>query len=584
MSSDSSDGECEQVSAPTPSSHSLSSLTLRSPFNGGASSSSVPEYVKNKPQGNKKLSWLWEFFHISNPLLENGANHAVTACCTLCTNGKVLNMPRDGSTSVLLSHMRSQHHQIYKAKKCTDETAVNISVPNGKKRKTEIQSKIDCHLLKEQKFDQGVLKRLLVKWIVRAYMPFTTCIDSDFREILEYLNPYVKNFGVNGIKDEIIRFAHKGREYVKTALEGQHFALTTDHWTSRANDNYAGVTAHYINANWELKTFTLCCCRHEGTQGAVDIIDLLDKTKEEFGLSDDYLMATVTDTAASMNLAGQLMNRPHHYCADHVLELTAKLLSDLKGVHAILKNCRAIVGSINQSSQVAEHIEKLQKQFNQPILTVIQDVITRWWSTYNMLERFFKLKHIIDVLCKQKIIDHSVSDEEFKFIELLLPVLYPFKLFQQSLEGENYVTLSSLPDMINRIRIHLSDIASKATTTATVATSKLDKHNKGTNDTLVNLVNLDDNLSASIGNICKILLEDFNNRWGNGCNAFDQNDIRGYRNRQIGIPKLSFIAAAMDPRMKSLDCMNQSDKDKTWLCVLWLLEEWLLCKDVEPIK
>ena len=70
-------------------------------------------------------------------------------------------------------------------------------------------------------------------------------------------------------------------------------------------------------------------------------------------------MATVTDTAANMNLAGQLMSRPHHYCADHVLELTAKLLSDLKGVHDILKNCRAIIGSIHQSSQVAEHIEKL---------------------------------------------------------------------------------------------------------------------------------------------------------------------------------------------------------------------------------
>ena len=81
-----------------------------------------------------------------------------------------------------------------------------------------------------------------------------------------------------------------------------------------------------------------------------------------------------------------------------------------------------------------------------------------------------------------------------------------------------------------------------------------------------------------------IFLEDFNMRWGNGYNAFDQNDVRGFRNRQVGIPKLAFIAAAMDPRMKSLDCMTQVDKDKTWLCVQWLVEEWLLCKDVEPVS
>ncbi len=69
----------------------------------------------------------------------------------------------------------------------------------------------------------------------------------------------------------------------------------------------------------------------------------------------------------------------------------------------------------------------------------------------------------------------------------------------------------------------------------------------------INEANVTDSIAniADIANIAKIL-EDFCNRWGNGDDAFDQSNYIVDRNRQIGIPKLAFIAAAMDPRTKNL--------------------------------
>ena len=34
-------------------------------------------------------------------------------------------------------------------------------------------------------------------------------------------------------------------------------ALTGDHWTSVSNDNYLGVTAHFIDNVWKLRSFAL---------------------------------------------------------------------------------------------------------------------------------------------------------------------------------------------------------------------------------------------------------------------------------------------------------------------------------------
>ena len=72
-----------------------------------------------------------------------------------------------------------------------------------------------------------------------------------------------------------------------------------------------------------------------------------------------FLVATVTYTAANKNAAWQLMSKAHHYGADHVLELTAKLLCNLKGVYEILATCRSLVGSIRHSSQAEEELRHL---------------------------------------------------------------------------------------------------------------------------------------------------------------------------------------------------------------------------------
>ena len=402
-------------------------------------------------------------------------------------------MGKDMSTSVLIRHVEAHHRAEFRAHVTSDATSSqggndnknDTSVIVGVKRKLLQQLNIQSFVVPEEPFEQEIWISKLTKFIARSFMPISLVEDEDFRDIVRYLYRQVPHISRRSMNDSIMWYAERGRNIVKLLMKDQYFSITTDHWTSRGRNNFVAVTAHFINADWDLKTFVLCCSEHEGTQGAEEIVEVLNKTKAKFNLNDDLLVATVTDTAANMNAAGQFMSKAHHYCADHVLELTAKLLCNLKGVFEILATCRSIVGSIRHSSQAEEELKRLQTNFNELhpteaelVVTGIQDISVRWWSTFNMLERFLRLRRCVDSMCINRVIDHNVIlSHEWVFLEHLNKLLRPFKNFQVALEGEQYVTISLLPEIIINIRNHLLSYANNATTTATIATTKVTKKN-----------------------------------------------------------------------------------------------------------
>jgi len=69
------------------------------------------------------------------------------------------------------------------------------------------------------------------------------------------------------------------------------------------------------------------------------------------------------------------------------------------------------------------------------------------------------------------------------------------------------------------------------------------------------------------------LLADFNTRWGTGDEGtvFRRDITRGDRNRQVGLQPNILLAAACDPRMKSLTFIPDMDKREIWDAVFELM-------------
>ena len=83
----------------------------------------------------------------------------------------------------------------------------------------------------------------------------------------------------------------------------------------------------------------------------------------------------------------------------HKLELVTKLAfkDDPESLNTMAA-CLSIVTFFNSSSSATEKLKEKSKSRLGAALTVVQDVVTRWWSTYSMCERLLRLKNVLTVM------------------------------------------------------------------------------------------------------------------------------------------------------------------------------------------
>ncbi len=104
------------------------------------------------------------------------------------------------------------------------------------------------------------LTNTIAKWIAKDCRPISIVEDSGFLDVLQVASQdsYYKPPSRATVMTKIHELYENEKEKRKEVLaQVNHIALTGDHWTSVSNNNYLGVTAHFISDTWELKSFAL---------------------------------------------------------------------------------------------------------------------------------------------------------------------------------------------------------------------------------------------------------------------------------------------------------------------------------------
>lgn len=522
-----------------------------------------PSFQERKRYAKKNAkAGIWKFFEVYS---DKALRHM--AYCKICQGD--INYTLTMSTGMLTRHMRSKHRKEYE--EMLEEAAVKRIEANcnGSSLSTQDETdKLQCSIENFVEFSPGFEKKLLA-WIIDTYQPLHACEHPTFREMCRSLSLKAPTIGISKLQNLLSMETALMRVKLRSALKGVQVSITTDAWTSCNNVTFITCTAHFIQPKaWLLHHMPLGIFKKSGTSHAEDVVRYVKNILAGYNIMYSDIFCIVTDTEATMVKAARIFcsdarqegaELSWHGCIDHLLNLVTKVaFKDFAESEGTMNKARELVGHFSSSSQAEEIL--LSKQIPGSAVKCIQDVTTRWWSTYSMCERLIRLQPYFSLMEAEGQLDKNLTEMQWKIVKDTTALLEPFMCAQRLLEGESYVSVSMIAFLVWKIRKGLDDAIESPQSSEHVRQLAVKMNNK------------------------------FEEQWGCGTpgTVATEHLSEGPRRRPKGIPRLALVASLLDPRFKFGPGFSVQDKNYVWNIIGQMMTQIAMLEhqeqDDEPLR
>ena len=295
--------------------------------------------------------------------------------------------------------------------------------------------------------------------------PLSTIDDKGFRNLLATMEPkYVAPSRKAMTNTHIPILYQETRDKLKSQVTNtKSFSITTDMWTSMANQSYMSVTAHFVDDEFQLRSALLDTKEFLGAHTGVNIAAELEAVLDEWGLSASNIAAVVTDNGSNIIRAISDLEWPSITCFSHTLQLAViEGTTSTSEICKALGRCRKLAGHFHHSPKSTDLLKQKQSDLHVPPHRLIQEVSTRWNSSFYMVERIVEQQQpLCATLFELRKGDLMPTDNEFSTMETYLSVMKPLVEITEVLGGQKYVSVSSLRPIIHKLKnTYLSPCAS----------------------------------------------------------------------------------------------------------------------------
>lgn len=243
--------------------------------------------------------------------------------------------------------------------------------------------------------------------------------------------------------------------------------LSTDGWTSRIQDHYITVNAHYLTEMWQPVTVNLTTEVMRDRETADNVGSRLEEVAEEWGIGQK-ITAIVTDNARNMVRAIEHLNvsQPNDVtCSAHTLQLAIRDGLNIPKIKEVCGKASKIVAHFHHSHLAQNQLSKRQEVLGLQKKKLIQSCVTRWNSTYFMLESLQKNRTaVVSVISDRSITNAKVAkrleftEEDWTLIEKLIPALQPLQLATEVFcDAKNPLSVVR-PVIFTLVEQHFTDI------------------------------------------------------------------------------------------------------------------------------
>ncbi|XP_050561099.1 zinc finger BED domain-containing protein 4 [Spodoptera frugiperda] len=216
--------------------------------------------------------------------------------------------------------------------------------------------------------------------------------------------------------------------------------ITIDIWTSLANDSMLAVTGHYIEEEeFAIKSLLLDCVPLDDAHTAKNLADTIKSICQEWNVSDKILLA-VSDNGANIKSAIERELAWKHFpCYTHTLNLAVSDVLKSPEIAEILNKMKGIVRHFKKSNLAWEKLKRYQEQAGTTAKRLLQEVPTRWNSTYYMLQRCVEIREPLNSAMVNLGMS-PVTSYEWELCQELCQILHPCEEVTRELSGQKYIT------------------------------------------------------------------------------------------------------------------------------------------------
>ncbi|KAF3704986.1 Zinc finger BED domain-containing protein 4 [Channa argus] len=389
------------------------------------------------PVFSKKTSKLWNHFSISP------ADPTKVVCLhcsrTISRGKKTTNL----GTSCLFRHMQRFHGHVLESKNTIsgDVPSAEIHVKQELMDTSVFETEQELERFDEHHPVAKKITKLIAEMLALDLQPSAMVENAGLNRLLEYLQPQYSlppssYFTSTAIPDMYERVKDVVLTHLKEA-EGGVVHFTTSIWVSSQTREYLTLTAHWATYESSVRpqgqdfhcsallSVSQIDCDHDMHDIPTQLQYLWDSWITSSGLKKGF---TVTDNGTIRNT---LEDHGHvtMQCFGHTIDLiVSEAIKSQRMVQNLLSIARKICERVHRSAKAKEKLAELQRVHQLPENQLIQDVPSKWRTSFFMLERLVEQKKAIDEMSIECNFREMISCDQWEVMLSVCNALKPFEL------------------------------------------------------------------------------------------------------------------------------------------------------------